>query len=58
MQQLFEIRAARDTARDVSAVGTTTTPAVAAIAAAATTGRLGQLTAVNPGNTSQRGVNS
>jgi hypothetical protein len=58
MQQLFEIRAARDTARDVSAVGTTTTPTAAAIAAAATTGRPGQLTAVNPGNTSQRGVNS
>ena len=46
MQQRFEIRVARDSARGVSAVATTQ------VAAAATNN---QLTAVNPGNTSQLG---
>ena len=50
MQQRFEIRVARDSARGVSAAGTNQ------IAAAATNAQNDQLTAVSPGNTSQRGA--
>ena len=66
MQQLFEIREARDAARNVSAVGTAAaapqTPAltaqtaaiVAAIHAALPPRPTGQLAPVDPGNTNQR----
>ena len=50
MQQLFEILAARDSAREVSAVGT------AQVAAISSTAATGQLAPVNPGFTSQCGV--
>ena len=49
-QQLFEICAARDSARGVSAVGT------AQVAATSTTATTRQLTPVNPGTTSQCGA--
>ena len=50
MQQLFEIRVARDSAIGVSAVATTQ------VAVAATSAPNDQLAAVNPGNTSQHGA--